>query len=188
MSYGAQQPKDVEVLEKVMSYYHGKPMKFLEIGIHVGSTARGIKEYCDRHEISLDYWGIDPVIPDPNPPFPGAHFVCGASDESFHLVPLGLDVVLVDGCHCVNHVILDTVHYGFRVLNGGFMLFHDVNPSIQQTMKDPHGPNILEFYNSVLLAHQLIGFPFASWGWRLIFQEWDESAPWGGMAAYRKIV
>ena len=184
MGYGAQQPEDIEVLEMVLSRYRGTLMRFVEIGIHVGSTARGIKEYCDLNRVHLEYWGIDPVVPDPNPPFPGAHFIHGPSEESFHLAPDRIDVVLIDGCHCVNHVILDTYQYGARVMPGGFMLFHDVNPRIQHTMKDPHGPNIPQFYNSVLEAHLMIGFPFRNW--KLLAEKWNNDAPWGGMAAYQK--
>lgn len=188
---GSQNPEDVEVLESVLKLYAGKPCRFLEIGVLTGQTARGIKQFCDENGIALEYWGIDPVSPEthnqPREPFPGAHFVQGDSAEVFHLVPKELDVVLSDGCHCVNHVILETVHYGGRVNPNGFMLFHDTSPAIQQAMRDPHGPDIPEFYNSVLAAHAVIGFPqTGNWPWRHRKESRGRGRVWGGMTAYQK--
>lgn len=187
---GSQNPEDVEILESVLKLYAGQSCRFVEIGVLTGQTARGIKQFCDQNGVALEYWGIDPVSPEahgkPREPFPGAHFIQGDSIESFHLLPkLGFDVVLVDGCHCLNHVILDTYHYEGRVFkDGGWMLFHDTNPAIQQTMKDPHGPNIPQFYNSVRAAHEMIAFPF--WPWKLRMETpANPLRKWGGMTAYQ---
>lgn len=185
---GSQNPEDVEILESVLKLYAGKPCRFVEIGVLTGQTSRGIKQFCDENGVALEYWGIDPVSPETHgksrDPFPGACFIQGDSAESFHLVPPRLDVVLSDGCHCINHVILETFHYGFRVIDGGWLLFHDTGPRIQQTMPDPHGPNIPEFHNSVRAAHDLIGFPF--WPWRLRMEVDSGNGKWGGLSAYRK--
>lgn len=189
---GSQNPEDVEVLESVLKLYAGKPCRFLEIGVLNGQTARGVKQFCDENKIALEYWGIDINGPEfhgqPNPPFAGANFIKGDSAEVFHLVPEELDVVLSDGCHCINHVILETLHYGKKVVRGGFMLFHDTSPSIQQTMRDPHGPNIPEFHNSVEVAHGLMEFPNIHWRWHQASTDHVpvERRNWGGMIAYRK--
>lgn len=187
---GSQNPEDVEILESVLKLYAGQTCRFVEIGVLTGQTARGIKQFCDENGVALEYWGIDPVSPEhyhqPREPFPGAHFIQGDSAESFHLVPPRVDVVLCDGCHCINHVILETIHYGSRVVSGGSMLFHDTNSLIQQKMRDPHGPDIPQFYNSVLAAHQLLRFPFSPW--RLVsstIMRLDRN--WGGMTAYSKV-
>lgn len=186
---GSQNPEDVEILESVLKSYSGKPCRFLEIGVLTGQTARGIKQFCDENKVALEYWGIDPVSPEthnqPREPFPGAHFVQGDSVESFHLVPLDLDIVLCDGCHCINHVMLETIHYGDRTVNGGWLLFHDTNECIQHTMRDPHGPDISQFYNSVNRAHELLKFPFYPWRRRMETTD-NHLRKWGGMSAFRK--
>jgi len=185
---GSQNPEDVEILESVLKLYSGRSCRFLEIGVLTGQTARGIKQFCDENGVALDYWGIDPVSPEkydkPREPFQGAHFIQGDSAESFHLVPENLDVVLSDGCHCVNHVILETLHYGAKVDENGFMLFHDTNPAIQQTMRDPHGSDIPQFYNSVLEAHRILEFP--RYPWSFYGHRSESGRPWGGITAYRK--
>lgn len=193
--YTSQTEVDVQVLEDSLAFvceHQSRPVRVLEIGTFNGDTSREIKAWFDRKGVPLEFWGIDQGShPDfdkgrwPEKPFPEAHFIQGDSAEVFHLVPDGLHLVLVDGCHCVNHVILDTLHYGKKVVVGGLMLFHDTSPEIQQTMKDPHGPDIPEFHNSVLAAHKLMGFPNYEWVlWRDGFMT---GAPWGGMMAYRKV-
>lgn len=190
--YTSQTPEDVKVLEWVLwqSSMGRTILKVLEVGTFLGDTSNEIKKYCDRHEIALEFWGIDsgshPDFHGQKPPLPfeGANMVIGDSAEVFHLVPDGFDVVLLDGCHCVNHVILDTIHYSRKVRSGGFLLFHDTSPEIQHTMKDPHGPDIPEFHNSVLLAIQMMRWP--QQGWWLRQDRFQKGAPWGGMRAYQK--
>lgn len=188
MIFGSQTDVDVATIFKTIDSAHrAKELRFLEVGVFGGDTARGVKEWCDEREIRLEYWGIDNAAQGANiPPFPEAHYVLGDSAEVFHLIPDGFDAVLIDGCHCVNHVILDTIHYGRRVRPGGYLLFHDTSPEIQQTMKDPHGPKIPEFHNSVLLAHRLMYWPHL--GWREVFNDYKRGAPWGGITVYQDAI
>jgi hypothetical protein len=184
--YTSQLPGDAEVIESVLREFNVCPIRFAEIGVFGGSTARGILSWCDMHYIGLAYWGVDNCAQiESQAPFIGAKFIKGDSAEVFHLVPFGLDAVLLDGCHCINHVILDVLHYGARVRKGGFLLLHDTSPEIQQTMRDPHGPDIPEFHNSVLAGLKMIGFPTEDW------ILWKESvtpgAKFGGMRAYKKL-
>ena len=186
MGYGALNCEDVEVLEHAISKF--SMIRFLEIGVHTGTTARGVYEYAKSHGASLEYWGIDPIVPELNPPFPEARFIHGFSDEVFYMIPEGFNVVLVDGCHCINHVMLDVLHYGPKVIQGGFMLFHDVCPSTQHSYPNSqalHGPDIPQFKNAVNDALKLLSFPF--YPWIHVMSKWDESKPWGGMSAYLKL-
>jgi hypothetical protein len=185
--FTSQRPCDVEVILNALYHSSAKTgrVKFLEVGTFGGDTANGILDWCNKNSVALDYCGIDSraQIHSDNP-IPGSNFIVGDSAEVFHLVPNGLDVVLVDACHCINHVILDTLHYGARVRPGGFLLFHDTSREVQQTMKDPHGPDIPEFHNSVNAAHKLMGFPTQEW--KLWHDVYEPGAPWGGMRMYQK--
>lgn len=194
MSYTSQTKADVALLEKALLWtvQGGMKLRVLEIGTYAGDTSREIKRWADERHIELVFIGIDngshPSFAGgvlPGAPFPEATMIYGDSAEVFHLVPTGLDLVLVDGCHCINHVILDTLHYGAKVRLGGVMLFHDTSPEIQQTMKDPHGPDIPEFHNSVVAAHRLMGFPTPNW--KLLARAYEPGAPWGGMSVYEKV-
>lgn len=185
-NYGALSEADISVLEAALeaAALLGR-IRFLEIGVHTGQTARGIREWCMSKNVALEYWGLDSGVQnDGEPPFEGATMVRGDSAESFHLVPDVFDIVLLDGCHCLNHVILDTYHYSPKVRPGGFLLFHDTSPEIQQTMHDPHGPDIPEFRNSVNAALEMIRWPWR--GWALWRSEYQKGLSFGGTRAYRR--
>lgn len=193
MSYTSQTKVDAEIIESVLAVATADNdfIRFLEIGTYRGDTSREIKRWCDEHGKKLEFWGIDAALhPDftsgdpvkPPIPFEGANMIYGDSAEVFHLIPKGLDVALIDGCHCINHVILDTIHCDFWMNKGGFMIFHDTAPHIQQTMRDPHGPDILDFYNSVNLAHIMMRFPFSDW--KLFREGFDPNGKWGGIKVY----
>lgn len=172
--YGAILAEDVTILEIALSFVirictsEQRRARILEIGMHDGGTARGIETFLNLHGIAVDYFGIDPDdgttrfrhVPN------GGTVIVGDSAETFMRIPGDLDLVWVDGCHCINHVILDTVHFAPKVRDGGFMLFHDVNPRGQGLCHQYHGPETPEFGLAIDLAHAALSFPSA-WGpWR----------------------
>lgn len=162
-----------------------KRIKFLEIGIYQGMTAKGIKHWCDNHNIELEWWGIDSGRDiDPVIPFQGATVKKGKSEQIYPEIPNDFDAILIDGCHCRNHIILDTYNYSPKVKVGGFLLFHDTSPSAQGNDFQGDGVNSPEFYISTLAALTMIGWPH--WGWTIFDEKWDKTIPFGGMRSYRK--
>ncbi len=185
--YGAIVEEDVLVLESCLEKVctPGAVVKVCEIGCHDGGTALGIKRYVEAKGCKLDYYGIDPDVHRIAFAWPDAHLINGDSAEVFHLVPEQLDLLWIDGCHCRNHVILDTVNYVGKVRNFGFVCYHDVNPKIQGVgEKQYHGPERPEFMVNVTEALRLIHFPWAPWEF---FMEAYPQDQWGcGTRAYRK--
>ncbi len=108
----------------------------------------------------------------------------GDSAEVFHLVPDELDVVIVDGAHSRNHVILDTFNYAPKVVAGGFILFHDTSPEIQHTMREAYGPDIPQFYNSVNEALVLMEWPHPDWA--VFAAEYEPGEKHGGFVVYQR--
>ena len=173
--YGAILQEDVDVLEACLSIIasackaQGRFAKICEIGMHDGNTARGIENFLKAQGVSMTYWGIDPLTEEVNkrPRYRPANCleIIGDSAEVFNQVPDQLDLVWVDGCHCRNHVILDTVNYESKVRPGGFICYHDINPFGQGLLNEHqyHGPNIPEFALAVTEALRLIRFPWAPW-------------------------
>lgn len=174
MSYGLLQPEDIAVIESSLAELMQRgvsPIRLLEIGAYKGDTALGIKEFLERHGFGIDYWGIEPgLLGYQALPFSGANMIYRKSEEAFHLVPDGLDLVFVDGDHTRNAVILDIFNYAPKVLPGGFMVFHDTAPKMQGIIVGNHHgychpgcPDIAEFYCAVLDAFRLIKWPWAPW-------------------------
>lgn len=188
MGYGAITNTDAEVLEAALgALLPLEQIDVLEIGTHRGGTARGIKAWCESHKRKLSYTGIENgAICLAEKPFVEAQMIFGDSIMVSHLAPPDVDLVFVDGNHDGNHVILETLLYGAKVRQGGFMLFHDTAPHIQQTMPEAEGPaGVPWFCNSVNAAHALMGFPTKEW--KLHKSAYDPSRNLGGMTAYQKL-
>lgn len=168
-------------------------LKLLEVGVFGGATARGIKDFCDQNGIALDYWGVDNGAHpgfngsfQPNIPFPGAKFIKGDSVEVTHQLPNDFNVIFLDGCHCFNHVILETIHYSKKVVSGGFLIHHDTSPFAQHKYRDPHGPDTLLFYNSVELALEELAWSWLGW-WEQREGIFDREAKFGGVRVTKKL-
>lgn len=167
----------------------GSRLRFLEVGVFYGSTANGILDWCQQNSIILDYFGCDDFS---HPNFagakvnvvPGGRVWDGASWDVFHQMPDDMDVVFIDGNHSGNAVILDTALYAPKVRRGGYLMFHDTAPQVQQTMPEQNAPNHPWWSNSVNAAHELIGWPWP--GWVLVLDEFDPSAATGGIRVYQK--
>ncbi len=182
--FGAISEQDAQVLEATLDALP-KKIKFLEIGIHDGNTGRGVKRWCDDHGVELDWWGID--VCHHEPPFPGATFIKGDSAEVYVDVPNDFNGILIDGCHCRNHIILDTYNYAPKVLLGGYLLFHDTGPNCQGNDHQAyHGSKAVpEFHIATLDAFKMIGWPHP--GWSLFMEKADLTLPFGGMHSYYRL-
>ena len=192
--YGAILQEDVDVLEKCLfellnagslSAFDG--VNVLEIGMHDGGTAKGIESYVAKWCRPLAYYGIDPDDGTTRPRYVPANgkVIIGDSAEVFNQVPEGLDLVWVDGCHCQNHVMLDTIHYAPKVRVGGFICYHDINPSGQGCEHQYHGPDIPEFGLAVLMALEAIKFPWPNW--EFFAEKYTLEVHNCGTRAYRRI-
>jgi hypothetical protein len=163
-------------------------VKFLEIGVSGGWTACGIQKWCDEHGATLEYHGID--LGDPQVPLPpGAVFIKGDSTQVFCAVPCGFNILFIDGCHCVNHSMLDFLHYSPKIVVGGYVLFHDANPkpTWQGLHYQGHGPDIPSFRIAVREALLKLGLETGMRrDWEFIGEESTDAGL--GMALYRRVV
>lgn len=188
MPYGFLTPTDVQVLERglqrAMDAFPGS-IRVVEIGVYHGDTSRGIKDYVEKHGRELDYCGFDSQRDKPiTPPFEGATVHLGDSADTYLLAPSVIHFLLIDGCHCANHVMLDFLNFGDRVTVHGLVFFHDVNPKAQGKMDyQGHGPRHVDFGTATLEAlRKLGGLP----GWIQIAREHD-SQDWGGAALFQRL-
>jgi len=189
MKYGAITEKDAEVFDMLFAAIPKRTVKVLEIGVWKGDTARGMKSACEFNGNACEYTGIDAQRhADPDPPFPGARYIVKPSEEAWEDVRDQLfDLIFVDGCHCLNHVSLDTALYSQFVAPGGYMVFHDASPLLQGVQKNPwvHGHDDLPVHRThVLKALELLGWPNAKW--RLVTHQFDPASDIGGMIVFQR--
>ena len=105
-------------------------IKIIEIGVHRGDTARGIKSVCDKIGVKLQYTGIDSEHDMPiADPFPGARVVRKPSNEAVWDIE-SAHIIIVDGCHNLKMTALDFLLYKDFVLPKGLMIFHDTGNHI----------------------------------------------------------
>ena len=182
--YGLLEPEDAWILSAaldVIKKYTERSLSILEIGFRGGETAQGIHEYLG--EKAHTYYCIDNDRDIPTKlPFEGAISIKGDSIEVFEQVPDGLDLVIIDGCHCVNHAALDFLHYGKKVVPRGFVFFHDTTEPMQGKSYQGHGPDTPPFGVAVRHALELVG-PVLEAGWDLTF---ESTPPWRGARLYQK--
>lgn len=190
--YGVLTNTDVSQIEKSLvllrdTFKDEGHINLLEIGLRDGATARQINSKLK--EIGVDdytYWGMDNEKDRHiKAPFPECKLVIGDSEESFDKVPK-LNWVFIDACHCANHVMLDFLNYGHKVVEGGLLLFHDTSPSAQGNHYQKHGPQIPDFCIAIQRAFVKLDI-FNRLDWELVSNQYDETREFGGIAIFRKI-
>lgn len=183
-NYGLLTAADAELLGRMIDRVAGRftTPTILEIGMREGLTSRAIQAHMGPRPfrfIAVES-GRDGVPV--RPPFDGAEVVHGDSCDSFERVSAPLHFVLIDGCHCVNHVILDFLHYGALVPSGGIVYFHDTGQRMQGKDYQGHGPVTPAYHVAVLMGIERLGLDRDSSQWEI--EAMSDGEDWGGARAY----
>jgi hypothetical protein len=135
------------------------PFKILEIGVCHGDTSRGIKNFLDSKGIPFLYYGVDNQRDKQiEVPFNGANMYLGESSEVASRLPNDFNFILIDGCHCLEHVIVDFTIYSNKLSKDGMIAFHDTGKRTQEKNDyQGHGdPNNRNYYIAVRKAISLL--------------------------------
>ena len=193
MPYGLLSNVDIQSLEGSIRLAHetfpAQALTVVEIGICHGDTSRGIRDYLNGLGVAFSYHGFDSQRDKQiSPPFEGASLHLGDSAEIYHEAPEGIHWLMIDGCHCVNHMMLDFLHFGDRVAKGGVAIFHDVSPLSQNKCDyQGHGPNIADFGTACREGIRKLGlYDGFRTDWVLIKEDWEPNLNWGGVAVFQK--
>jgi len=113
-------------------------VRFLEIGVLGGGTAAGVARRCKEVGCPCVISGVDCLEhykPDTNlyPELSTNYtFYCGDSMDMWREIKDSFNMLLVDGCHCVNHSMCDFLNYSPLLEVGGYCLFHDTALPLNQ--------------------------------------------------------
>jgi hypothetical protein len=101
-------------------------IRFLEIGICGAGTVRGVYRKAGELQCPVHCAGVDFECYRPDP-FPSPHydFHAGDSMDQWRNIKKEFNLLFVDGCHCVNHSMMDFLNYSPFVVVDGYALFHD---------------------------------------------------------------
>ena len=179
------------------SRFHGQPLRVCEIGVCHGGTSRAIAEVCASHSIALEFWGVDNgrdqaagAVCATVPPFPDAFMVIGDSAEVYMDVPEGLHFVFADGAHCLDHVCLDFLNFGDKLVVGGRIAFHDAAPRSQRKCDNQgHGRvDHPDFGTATLEALRKLGLmPMHRDDWMFVEHVYDPTIESAGIAVFERI-
>lgn len=196
IKYGLISETDGRTLEKTLDLifkeFPLEDVHLTEIGLFDGGTARGLREYILQNNRGFCYTGIDnekdkPILK----PFPTANLIIGNSNEVYNQIEDNSQHLLfVDGNHSFPMTISDFFCYESKVKLGGYFCFHDTGKHIKpfkdfQRMGSDKDPDM---YISCRKALDRIGAISGElYGWRLIFDEADETNEAGGITVFKKL-
>lgn len=194
MGYGALTPMDVRLLESALEAcllrFPDEPINVLEVGVASGQTSRGMKEFVESRERSFVFEGVDNNrIGHIAIPFEGATMVYETSELAYDKVG-SCHLALIDGCHCLNHVILDIVHFGDKVVPGGYMYLHDTGrPNQGMAQDNPCHLSVLPIDQKCVVevrkAVELLGLLNNHPRWEFVREE-DPESPTGGSMLFKR--
>ena len=188
--YGTMTNVDVFQIEKSLKLlkktFGDKHVNLLEIGLDKCQTARAIHGKLPELGITnYTYWAID-SNPKTKLPFKGCKMLIGNSEDIYNQLP-DLHWVFIDGCHCSNHIMLDFLNYGHKVVKGGMLSFHDTGPYSQGQHYQKHGPDEPDFYIAAERAFEKLDI-FNRQDWKHIGSDYDKNnKEWGGVSIFKKI-
>jgi len=187
--YGVMTPAEARLLDDlcVRVKESFQEMRFLEIGVAGGSTMAGIFERCDEIGCPCYYEGVDGAAGKPPFDIPRGRFHEGDSAEVWLNVSGEFNFLFVDACHCVNHAMLDFLHYSPLVVVNGYCLFHDTRDTDWQGKHyQGHGPHAPPFQIGVRQALLKLGLLHELRSdWRFIEEVKDSDIM--GMMLYKRV-
>src|ERR1043165_4124466 len=126
--YGLLREVEAEFLDELMLTIQREfgTLRFLEIGVAGGGTAKGIVKRCQQIGLPFHVSGVDlPVGRPAVDELPGYKFYEGDSMDMWREIKDSFNLLFIDGCHCSNHSSCDFLNYSPMVEVNGYALFHD---------------------------------------------------------------
>lgn len=174
----------------VAGSFPGQTLKLLEVGTGDGTAARFARDTLNGAGAAFSYWGVGLGREVCRVPFDGATMFWGDSCQAAPHVPDDLHWLLVNGCHCLRHAVLDMTILGPRLRRGGLLLMHETSPNIPVFhYYQGHGPqDRRESHVAVRQALTLMGLlpPGRRQDWTLLADVYHDRAPFGGFVTYER--
>jgi len=136
--YGFIREIEADLIDQVLAQIKVQfgEIRMTEVGVFSANTTRGVYRWGMEHDCPVHCVGIDFEHYRPNPtPDENYTFYSGDSMDLWREFPKDYrsNFCFVDGCHCVNHAMMDFLNYSPFVVVNGLCLFHDTAlPSFQK--------------------------------------------------------
>lgn len=195
MTYGMMPNKDYETMDKILSMVCDRfkgDLNILEIGVFQGNTSRGMRDFLKEKGRKINHTGVDNQRDfKMDKPFPESNFIIG---NSFEVYPKVKDnsqhLIFIDGNHSYPITMIDFLVYSDKVVEGGFIAFHDTGKQIKP-FTDFQGIGDMadeDMWIACRKAVDKLGLLTDEYkGWKLILDEADETFHTGGILLVQKI-
>lgn len=200
MKYGWMPERDYltmsQMLDVVCDTFNEGVLNTLELGVRDGRTSRGIHQYLKSKNRINFHTGVDNNHDIETPlPFEGCRLIIGNTMEVYNQVPdKSQHFCFIDACHNYRMTMMDFLLYSDKVRVGGILAFHDTSPNIKpftdyQGMGSKDDPDNFISCRKAIKKLGLIDNPavYFSLGWDVLFDEYDETFPTGGIIALKKL-
>lgn len=138
--YGFVRDIEADLIDKILDRLKSEfgAIRMLEIGVFSGDTVRGVYRRAKEIDCPVECVGVDFEKYRPNPtPDPSYQFFSGDSMDMWRDMTGNCEFLFIDGCHCVNHSMMDFCNYSPFVEVGGYCLFHDTALPKDQFSQEP---------------------------------------------------
>jgi hypothetical protein len=188
-----------EQMLKRLAHRFVNQISMLEIGVQGGVTTAGTAEWCEANKVHFSWVGVDLPGAGPKYEMPSHWQFIGEPSEYAYTNPrftgigqLGFHILLIDGCHCANHVALDFLNFSPHLYEDGICVFHDSVDHLKWVgLSHPgshqgHGPTHADFGIGVRAGIKKVGLLEGKlFGWKLIGEQAQGEVQ--GMMAFQKM-
>lgn len=180
-----------KTLERILLEFEDEFIKTTEVGIFNGQTSRSINDYiisAGRKNIhtAIDSQKDKPVLL----PFDDCRLIIGNSIEVYNELPDNSQhFIFIDACHSFPMTIADFYCYQDKVMEGGYIAFHDTGKHIEPftSFQFMGITRDADMYISCRKALDKVGLlKNKVGGWRMIFDEADPEDQMGGVTVFKK--
>lgn len=125
--YGMMREVEYDLMDEILLRVKGEfgTIRFLEVGVMGGDTTRGVYRKASELGCPVECAGVDFEAFRPTWAPSGHKFFPGDSMDAWRKMSGEFNFLLVDACHCINHVMVDFLNYSPFLVVGGYALFHD---------------------------------------------------------------
>lgn len=204
-----------KTLDLVCEQFPAGVINTTELGVREGKTSRGIHDYLTGKKRINFHTGVDNQHDIPVPvPFEGCNLIIGNSIEVYNqIADNSQQFLFVDACHSYPMVVADFFCYHKKVKKGGYIAFHDTGKHIKpftdhQGMGSKEDPDMSISVRKALDRIGLLeqdkpddddfrrgwrpeeGSPpiyKIKHGFKLIYDEADETLHTGGVTVFKKV-
>jgi len=135
--------EEKETLQKYFEkYIYDKDnVKIVELGVESGNTGLALCKIAKAHAVKYTYYGFDINSPKTifleNMSFTKTDF--NKVEETKNKIPIGIDFMFVDACHCYECSKTIITNYTKFVKLHGYLVFHDTAITLQGDGKHRNG-------------------------------------------------